>query len=198
MSPGAASPVGLVVFLGNPGEEYRNTRHNFAWRVPPYLEPQPGPWKRRFQGETCRYSGLEGSVWLLKPLTLMNRSGKSVAAAAGYYRIPPGQILVVHDDLETDFGWIAFKNGGGLAGHNGLRSIAESLGTRDFPRLRLGISRPGRGSVTSWVLGRFSRDESQGLDDIAAAAAREITRLLAGGIPARDIPRIRIYPPSTI
>ena len=197
MNPGTAAPPGLVVFLGNPGEEYRETRHNFAWRIPPFLDPEPGPWKQRFHGETCRYSGQSGSVWLLKPLTLMNRSGKSVAATAGYFRIPPGEILVVHDDLETDFGWIALKRGGGLGGHNGLRSIAESLGTRDFPRLRLGISRPGRGSVTSWVLGRFSRDERPGLDDIADAAAVAISRFIADGIPGMDMPRSRIYPRST-
>ncbi|HDP95391.1 MAG TPA: aminoacyl-tRNA hydrolase [Candidatus Aminicenantes bacterium] len=171
----------LVVFLGNPGDGYRNTRHNFAWRVPEFLDPPPHDWKKRFQGEISRYSFSGGSTWLLKPMTLMNLSGRSISRMAGYLAISPNEILVVHDDLELDFGRIALKRGGGLGGHNGLRSITDSLGTRDFLRLRLGISRPGRGSVTSWVLGRFSKEEARKVDGIAAAAALEIKRLLLEG-----------------
>jgi PTH1 family peptidyl-tRNA hydrolase len=182
--PENASPVSLklVVFLGNPGDEYRDTRHNFAWRVPPFLDPPPRNWKQRFQGEISKYviSG-EGSAWLLKPMTLMNLSGRSVSLMAQYLGIRPDEMLIVHDDLELDFGRIALKQGGGLGGHNGLRSITNSLGTRDFLRLRLGISRPGRGSVTSWVLGRFTKDESGKVNDIATAAAFEINRLLHEG-----------------
>lgn len=190
----AVIPLKMVVFLGNPGQEYRETRHNFAWRVPACLDPAPQQWQKKFQGEINRYTPHDQSVWLLKPFTLMNRSGRSVSAAAQYLDIRPEEILVVHDDLEIDFGWIGIKQGGGLGGHNGLRSISDSLGTRDFPRLRLGISRPGRGSVTSWVLGRFSKEEIPGLNDISAAAAAEINRLVQHGYSTLDFTRRRVYP----
>ena len=192
-----ASLLKLLVFLGNPGDEYEKTRHNFAWRLLPHLDPPLEQWKPRFQGEITRYSAGPASAWLLKPLTLMNLSGRSVAAAAQYFRILPSEILVVHDDLELDFGWIARKYAGGLGGHNGLRSIADSLGTRDFPRLRLGISRPGRGSVTAWVLGNFSKHENHGVEEVARAGAMEVTSLLRDGFSLSGDPRRRIYPPAS-
>jgi len=194
MGTGSSLKISIAVFLGNPGIEYRDTRHNFAWRVLEKLMPPPTGWKKRFQGEFTRYAAHDASAYLLRPLTLMNRSGHSVGAMAHFFRIPPDEILVIHDDLELDFGWVAYKHGGGLGGHNGLRSVADTLGTRDFQRLRLGISRPGRGSVTSWVLGRFSKHEMPGLDAVAEAGAESLMRLLNS--PGRGDPfRRKVFPP---
>jgi PTH1 family peptidyl-tRNA hydrolase len=131
----------LIVGLGNPGAEYEATRHNvgfwlvdqFADRLKANLAPQG-----KFFGRTAR----AGDLWLLQPTTFMNRSGQSVAALANFYKIAPGEILVVHDDLDLPPGGIRLKQGGGNGGHNGLKDIQARLGTPDFWRLRLGIGHP--------------------------------------------------------
>ncbi len=131
----------LIVGLGNPGAEYEATRHNvgfwlvdqFADKLKANLAPQG-----KFFGRTAR----AGDLWLLQPTTFMNRSGQSVAALANFYKIAPGEILVVHDDLDLPPGGIRLKQGGGNGGHNGLKDIQARLGTPDFWRLRLGIGHP--------------------------------------------------------
>jgi len=152
--------IKLIAFLGNYGSEYAKTRHNVAWLLADQIyELQSANWQKKFNGFFCRTGFAGRQMIFLKPQTLMNRSGHSLQAAAAFFKLNPDEILVVHDDLELDFCQISFKFGGGLAGHNGLRSINSSLGTRDFCRFRIGISRPLRGDITPWVLGNFSEDQ---------------------------------------
>ena len=152
--------IKLVTFLGNPGRQYEFTRHNVAWFIADELSKNFAlNWQTKFKGLYCQQRVGGQAVYFLKPETFMNKSGESVVALTQFFKIEPRQMLVVHDDIELDFGWCGIKKGGGLAGHNGLRSIAALLGTRDFFRLRIGVSRPVHGSVNSYVLSKFSRDE---------------------------------------
>lgn len=175
--------IHLFSFLGNPGSQYRKTRHNFAWLVLENCSFFPDlSWKSKFKSDTAllEYPGENRKVFL-KPKTFMNNSGECVQEAAGYYKIPPAEILVVHDDVELPFGRFALRLGGGLAGHNGLRSVAERLGTREFYRLRLGVGRPARGDTASYVLGRFSPQEEAEMEDVFAGTGRLLTALLDNG-----------------
>ena len=124
----------LIVFLGNPGREYRKTRHNAGFIVADHMYPSTS-WQDKFHGQYA----VEGGMKLLKPQTYMNLSGTCVGEAASFFRLRPQEILVVHDDLELPFGEIRLQLGGGLQGHNGLRSIKERLGSDQFARLRIGI-----------------------------------------------------------
>ena len=165
----------LIVFLGNPGSQYRHTRHNAAWI---FLEHLPLyktlKWQKKFKGEFAA-ADIEGrSRLLLRPLVYMNRSGESIQALTLYYKIQFDKILVVHDEIELDFGRVQIKRGGGLAGHNGLRSVSSSLGTRDFARLRIGIGRPERMPVNSYVLGRFTDEEKTMLPRIFESAGEQL------------------------
>lgn len=183
----------LSVFLGNPGTQYARTRHNVARRLLEELEPDLMPsWQRKFKGRFAKVriggpgspgAGAEAAqVILLAPDTYMNKSGESVQPCADFFRIPPARIMVVHDDTELDFGTVAVKFGGGLGGNNGLKSIAERLGTRDFHRLRIGISRPKRGSLSSHVLGNFSEEEEARLEEIMEDARRSWRSAYSGGL----------------
>src|SRR5216117_341399 len=136
----------LVVGLGNPGREYANHRHNVGRMVVDELARRHGgSWKGKFSGRLAEVR-LDGHrVGLLKPETYMNESGRSVGAAARFYKLDPDAILVVHDEGDLDLGRLQARKGGGLAGHNGLRSIAAHLGTPEFLRLRVGVGRPERG-----------------------------------------------------
>jgi len=134
----------LVVGLGNPGGKYQNTRHNAGfWWLDLVANQERVTFRResRFQGAVAKVSG-SAELWLLKPETFMNHSGQAVAALASYYKIPANEILVAHDELDLPPGGTKLKFGGGLSGHNGLKSIAANLGTQDFWRLRLGIGHP--------------------------------------------------------
>ena len=133
----------LVVGLGNPGRKYEATRHNAGfWWVDAIANAARAEFRReaRFHGEVARVPGSE--IWLVKPETYMNESGRSVGALATFYRIEPAEILVAHDELDLPPGAVKLKFGGGLSGHNGLRDIAPVLGTQDFWRLRIGIGHP--------------------------------------------------------
>ena len=147
--------VKLLIFLGNPGKIYEKTRHNVGWLFSDNLYPS-AQWSQKFHAEIAT----EGQYKLLKPLTFMNESGKAVRACTDFFSIKSEEILVVHDDLELPFGTIRLQKGGGLAGHNGLKSIKSHLGSDDFLRLRFGIGRPQRGSVASYVLLPFSKEEA--------------------------------------
>jgi len=179
--------VDLIVFLGNPGADYRSTRHNVGRMVAEAL-PDAGTrtWKEKFHGRIAEYGSPGRRTRLLIPETFMNESGRSVAAAAAFYRVEPEGILVVHDDLELPFGRVSQRLGGGLAGHNGLRSIKDHLKTADFGRLRVGIGRPDRGSVRSWVLSRFSPEDEAALPEILESAAARIDAILAGRTSPED------------
>src|SRR4026209_105378 len=146
----------LVAGLGNPGREYERTRHNAGWLVLDKLaQRHGGSWRSKFAGSLSEVRLGHARVALLKPETYMNESGRSLGAAARFFKVQPEQVLVVHDDVDLETGRLQARAGGGLAGHNGLRSLAQHLGSQDFLRLRIGVGRPGRGdprSVADWGL----------------------------------------------
>ena len=143
----AASTLDLLVAgLGNPGREYDRTRHNVGWMVVDELaRRRDGSFRSKFAGQLAEVRDDGRRLALLKPETFMNVSGRSVGAATRFFKVEPGSLLVVHDDVDLEPGRLQARLGGGLAGHNGLRSIAEALGTQDFLRLRIGVGRPERG-----------------------------------------------------
>jgi peptidyl-tRNA hydrolase, PTH1 family len=169
----------LVVGLGNPGREYARHRHNVGWMVVDELARRhDGSWKGKFSGRIAEIRVDGHRVGLLKPETYMNDSGRSVGAAARFYKVEPDAILVVHDEIDLDRGRLQARHGGGLAGHNGLRSIASHLRTQDFLRLRVGVGRPGRGdprAPADYVLSDFEpEDEAESLVGRAADAVETL------------------------
>ncbi|MDA3949842.1 MAG: aminoacyl-tRNA hydrolase [Spirochaeta sp.] len=164
--------IELIAFLGNPGTQYRRTRHNVGWMVIPELTAVPETaWKEKFHGRFVK----DGNCVLLAPETYMNNSGRSVQAAAAFFGVSPAGILVVHDDMETPFRTVSLTRGGGHRGNNGVRSIAQALGSPDFWRLRLGVGRPPGGRRPGdWILERFTPDEEARLPELIAAAAEMI------------------------
>jgi PTH1 family peptidyl-tRNA hydrolase len=174
----------LVVGLGNPGREYAGNRHNVGWMVVEELARRHGAsWKGKFSGQLAELR-LDGHrVALLKPETFMNESGRSVGAAARFYKLEPDAVLVVHDEMDLEPGRLQARSGGGLAGHNGLRSIAAHLNTPDFLRLRVGVGRPGRGDPrkgADYVLSNFTPEEDA--DMLVARAADAVEKLDAEGL----------------
>jgi peptidyl-tRNA hydrolase, PTH1 family len=171
----------LAAGLGNPGREYERTRHNVGWLVADELARRHGgSFRGKFSGQLAE-TRLEGlRVALLKPETYMNESGRSIGAACRFFKAEPANVLVVHDDVDLEPGRLQARLGGGLAGHNGLRSIAQALGTNDFLRLRIGVGRPGRGdrrSVADYVLSGFEPEVDVGeLIGRAADAVETIAR----------------------
>ena len=167
----------LVAGLGNPGREYARTRHNVGWLAVEELAARhDGSWRSKFSGRLSevRLDGLR--LALLEPETYMNESGRSIGAAARFFKAPAESLLVVHDDVDLEEGRLQTRLGGGLAGHNGLRSIAQALGTQDFLRLRIGVGRPGRGdprSVADYVLSPFEPETDVGALVSRAADAAE-------------------------
>src|SRR5213592_1472441 len=163
----------LVVGLGNPGREYVRNRHNAGWMVVDELARRHGgSWRSKFNGQLADVRIDQHKVGLLKPETYMNESGRSVQAAASFFKVEPDAVLVVHDEGDFDLGRLQARKGGGLAGHNGLRSIAQHLGTPEFLRLRIGVGRPGRGDprpLADYVLAGFEPHDDA--DAIVARAA---------------------------
>lgn len=158
----------LIVGLGNPGPRYAGNRHNVGFMVLDALAEhgQISISRAKFKGQYGTGT-LEGrSVVLLKPETFMNLSGQSVVPAAQFFGVAPADIWVVHDELDLPFGTLRLKIGGGHAGHNGLRSIAELSGSKDFVRLRVGIGRPQHGSVSDYVLADFRGEDQEWLPDL--------------------------------
>ena len=170
---GASTLDLLVAGLGNPGREYAATRHNVGWLVVDELAARHGgSWRSKFSGRLAEVRFGDLRLALLEPETYMNESGRSIGAAARFFKADPGSLLVVHDDVDLDEGRLQARLGGGLAGHNGLRSIAQALGTQDFLRLRIGVGRPGRGdrrSVADYVLSGF--DPTVDVAELVARAA---------------------------
>lgn len=165
----------LFVGLGNPGKQYADTRHNFGFLAVDALASKLGAdgWKQKFNGEWCKARLGSEDVYLLKPQTFMNLSGTSVQPAAAFWKIAPSDIVVLHDELDLPFGQLRLKQGGGHAGHNGLRSLIEKLGTPEFARIRLGIGRPPGdypGGVVNWVLARFEGVDRAAVPDVCAKA----------------------------
>lgn len=173
------TPTGLLAGLGNPGDEYRETRHNFGFLLLDRIL-ELGRERKSMRLTPVQESGdaevfsatLAGGTWLLvKPLTYMNRSGLVVGRYARRFGLPPGQVLVVHDEMDLPLGRIKFKRGGSSAGHNGVESVMAELGSPDFWRLRLGIGRPtDRGGVTDFVLEAFTAEERAVAGEVLDAA----------------------------
>ncbi len=176
----------LVAGLGNPGREYAGNRHNIGFMVVEELARRHGgSWRSKFNGRLAEVRIDGHRVALLEPETYMNDSGRSVKAAAGFFKLEPDAVLVVHDDSDLEAGRLQARRGGGLAGHNGLRSVTEQLGTPDFLRLRVGVGRPGRGDrrpLADYVLSDFEPHENR--DDLVGRAADAIETLDAEGLDA--------------
>jgi PTH1 family peptidyl-tRNA hydrolase len=180
----------LAVFLGNPGKQYKNNRHNAAWMLAgalPFYSTLD--WRKKFNG---LYAVMD-TYHFLKPRTFMNLSGESARDAASFFKIKLEDIIVIHDEIELPFGTLSLKFSGGLGGHNGLRSMKAVFGSADFWRLRIGIGRPdsrlpGKGgnpesslaaNIADWVLADFSPIETQTLAPVLAAGAELLVKALA-------------------
>ncbi len=167
----------LIVGLGNPGAKYAGNRHNIGFMALDAIADVHGfgPFKSKFQGEISESHVGEEKVLLLKPLTFMNESGQSVAKAAKFYKVPPAKVIVLHDELDLEPSKMRAKMGGGVAGHNGLKSIRAHLGTPDFWRVRLGIGHPGeRDRVSGYVLSDFAKSEAEWVERLCAAVAKHM------------------------
>ncbi len=185
-----AEPL-LVVGLGNPGPQYAKTRHNIGFMVADLLAARIGaPFKVHKKSGADVVTGRLGgrSVVLAKPRCFMNESGKHVGPLAKFYSVAAGDVIVIHDELDIDFGKIRLKLGGGEGGHNGLRSIANSLGTKDFQRVRIGIGRPpGRKDPAAFVLEPFNAAERNEVPTICELAADATEALIELGVePAQN------------
>jgi PTH1 family peptidyl-tRNA hydrolase len=186
-----AEPL-LVVGLGNPGPTYAKTRHNLGFVVADLLAGRMGSGftVHKKSGADVATGRLGGrSVVLAKPRCYMNESGRQVAPLAKFYSVPPADIVVIHDELDIEFGRIRLKFGGGVAGHNGLRSVGSALGSNDFQRVRIGIGRPpGRMDGASFVLANFTSAERREVPTICEQAADATELLLKDGLePAQNI-----------
>ena len=188
---------GLIAGLGNPGKEYASTRHNYGFMlVDALLEEcarlgqvnKLSGQKDPFSLWRCSLRGKNGVDWLVTtPLTFMNRSGEAVQRISAYYHIAPNQILVLHDELDLPLGRMRMKIGGGHAGHNGIRSIQQMLGTPEFYRLRLGIGKPAGHDSASYVLSRFSAEQQPALTETIPAAVEGVLLFMKEGMrPAQQ------------
>jgi peptidyl-tRNA hydrolase, PTH1 family len=173
----------LVVGLGNPGPKYADTRHNLGFMVADALHRRAGGlgWQEKFQGVSSRVDLAGVQALLLKPLTFMNLSGRSVQRASAFFRVPVDKIIVVHDDLDLEFAAIRVKVGGGNGGHKGLVSCAAELGDPGFTRVRIGIGRPPFGDAADYVLQGFSKSEAAELSDAVDRAADAVLAILKDG-----------------
>ena len=174
----------LIAGLGNPGREHAADRHNAGWMVVDELARRhSGSFKSKFSGRLAETRVGDSRVALLEPETYMNESGRSIAAAARFFKVEPENVLVVHDDVDLPVGRLQVRLGGGLAGHNGLRSISQALGTPEFLRVRIGVGRPERGDprpVADYVLSPFSPEDD--VESLIARAADAVESLLADGL----------------
>jgi PTH1 family peptidyl-tRNA hydrolase len=169
----------LLVGLGNPGHEYAKHRHNVGFMVLDELMRRAGATPRtRFKGEVARALIGRTDVVLLKPMTFMNNSGISVGQCANFFKISPQDTVIIHDELDLEYGLLRVKPDGGHAGHNGLRSIFQHFSPGDFPRIRVGIGRPKHGSVSNYVLSDFTPDEGIELDRIVDSAADAVETII--------------------
>ena len=174
----------LVAGLGNPGREYARTRHNVGFLVCDELARRSAAsFRSKFSGELAEVRIGVARVALLKPQTFMNEAGRSVAPAARFFKTDPHDLLVVHDDVDLEPGRLQARAGGGLAGHNGLRSIAQHLGMQDFLRLRVGVGRPERGDprpIADFVLSPFAPEVD--VPTIVSRAADAVETVVVAGL----------------
>lgn len=179
----------LIVGLANPGPDYEGTRHNIGWDVLQELAsralPMPASFSthKRSNCEIAQTRLADTPVVLARPRSYMNLSGGPVAAVAKYFSVAPTDIIVIHDEIDIDFGTVRLKRGGGEGGHNGLRSMSTSLGTKDYIRVRAGVGRPpGRMAVADFVLKRFSKLEQPDVPFLVQDAADAVEMLLKHGL----------------
>ena len=197
--------IQLIAFLGNYGSEYSETRHNAAWLFEEQLPfcsklsfsnkyksdffaadyeqvvrwlVEAGLAKERGDGSLPVPDCAPKKLYFMKPLTYMNLSGDAVREAASFFKIPPSDVLVVHDEIELPLGTLSFKWSGGLGGHNGLRSIKATLGTADFFRLRFGVGKPANVNIADYVLGKFSSDERIALSLVFGEACKLFSKII--------------------
>ncbi|MGB9711648.1 aminoacyl-tRNA hydrolase [Dissulfurimicrobium hydrothermale] len=176
----------MLAGLGNPGSQYAMTRHNVGFMALDALASNYGIAFKRFKQTTCEIgSGIieQRPIVLLKPLTYMNKSGDAVAKMLVYYNIEPPAMMVIHDDIDMPLGTFKFSRGGGAGGHNGIRSIIESIGTNQFPRLKIGIGRPkDLAPIDHYVLSPFGGDEIKILQDVLTMALEGIICFIKEGL----------------
>ncbi len=173
----------IVVGLGNPGDRYRDTRHNVGFQVVDELARRwrSETWRRRYEAEVAEHRA-DGPVLLVKPQTFMNLSGVSVREAAKFYKAQPAEIIVIHDDLDLPPGRMRIRERGGAGGHRGIESIIAQLGTAEFVRIKFGIGRPPAGwESADYVLGRFSQEEQPLIKEMIITAADAVEMLLKEG-----------------
>lgn len=182
----SSTHIRCIVGLGNPGGKYEDTRHNVGfWLVDRLAKKHGGSFRNesKFSGEVARINTPQGDVWLLKPTTFMNHSGRSVSALAKFYRIQPEEILVAHDELDMEAGVIRLKKGGGHGGHNGLRDIVSAIGSKDFQRVRIGIGHPGhKSAVSGYVLSRPGKAEQEKIETGLDLLDRHWDAVLSGNL----------------
>lgn len=181
----ANSSTFLVVGLGNPGREYRNSRHNVGFMLLDRLAERLGCTFSRVESRALVAKGdyLENRLILVKPQTYMNLSGQAASSLLRFYKIPLEQLLVIYDEVDLPLGILRLRPGGGSAGHKGVQSIIDKLGTQEFPRLRIGINRPpGRKEAADYVLQDFSKDEAQLLPELLDRAIEAVLTFVRGGI----------------
>jgi PTH1 family peptidyl-tRNA hydrolase len=183
--PSNAPVEWLVVFLGNPGDKYDNTRHNAGFRAADALEKKTGERIKRIKFKSLVGDFPYGGVRILamKPQTFMNLSGDAVQEAASFYKIPAERVLVVCDDISLAPGQLRLRRKGSAGGHNGLKSIIQQLGTDQFPRIKMGVGKKPHPDydLAAWVLGRFSPEDSKLMDDAAQRAVDAIEVILSQG-----------------
>lgn len=176
-------PVLLIVGLGNPGREYEKTRHNAGFMLVDLLASEFGiKFDKKGKGVwgKGRISGQD--VLLLKPQTFMNLSGEAVAEARAFYKVPEGSVIVAYDDCDLPTGKIRIRKDGGSGGHRGVNSIIAALGTKEFPRIRLGVGRPALGDIVGYVLSPFTKDEQSAVDEMLSRGKEAVELLMTSGI----------------
>ena len=192
MNTSSQAQVWLVAGLGNPGKEYERTRHNIGFAcvdsIQENLVPATTTWKNEnnalFISCDLSLKRTKHRVLLVKPQSYMNRSGEPLAKIAGFYKVPASQIIVVHDELDLPLGTVRIRLGGGLAGHNGLKSIQQQVGTPDFYRVRLGIGRPpiAEMEMAAWVLAKFSSEEAGVVAEMSRRGVGAVEELITSGL----------------
>ena len=179
----------IVVGLGNPGDQYKDTRHNIGFQVVEELARRwnVAPWKRRYEAEVSEHRAI-GPVLLVKPQTFMNLSGASVREAAKFFKTPSTDIIVIHDDLDLPAGRLRIRERGGSGGHRGIESILTQLGTDEFVRVRFGVGRPpAEWNSADYVLGRFAAEEKSMIRESIEKAADAVESILKeGSAPAMN------------
>ena len=175
------SELKLIVGLGNPGREYEGTRHNIGFEVLDLWAGEEGvsfESEKKWEGDVAKIK----SSWALKPTTFMNLSGRSVATLARFYRWTPEQILVVYDDISLPLGTLRFRDSGGHGGHNGIKSMIASLGSKEFPRLKIGVGSAGSNSLVGHVLGKFPPNEREEVQNTLARAVQAVQLAALDGV----------------